>query len=165
MTLHVPRPCVFWSLRLASVGIWETGLEGQPVQGPCHCTEIVFPAPPLLFSVTASARGWRSRGWSPLPFLDLLCGFTAVASLLAPQHHDWKKRFNFYLVGKSRGENARFRTKEFLQALRSQALAKRPKGFALTAVARLAWLLDSMGNATPPWASCFLRSQWAPVIE
>lgn len=76
----VPRPCVFWSLRLASVGIWETGLERQPVQGPCHCTEIVFPAPPLLFSVTASARSWRSRGWSPLPFLDLLCGFTAAAS-------------------------------------------------------------------------------------
>lgn len=31
-----------------------------------------------------AVRSWRSRGWSPLPFLDLLCGFTVVTSPPGP---------------------------------------------------------------------------------
>lgn len=168
-------PGGFWSLRLASVGIWETGSERQPVQGPCHCTENVFPASPLLFSVSASTRSWKSRRWSPLPFLDLLCGFTVVACPLAPQHHDWKNVLTSTLLRRAEGRMPALELKNSCKLCNPKSWQRDRRDLLLLLCSvdkgcqppfsglSGSWTVWAM--PPPPWVTCFLRSQWAPVIE
>lgn len=92
-----------WSVRLASVEIWERDSEREPVQGPHTPLQRVCSRAPHFLLLQLGAGGPRT---GPLPLSDSLCGpCRSHMPLLTPQHHCWKSDFNFCLVGEEqRGE-------------------------------------------------------------